>query len=131
MASEATKEEQICKVPIEKKGDRQNEDSNISTRQKRISEVPPFWQRDPSRESIVGTEFLEDITNSNSIILEDNTQEPDRCKAFWAKSVSVDDYTVISGASSSIGEYIVWNCTVETTNVCYYPLKQVSATFLT
>ena len=115
MAAEIKKDDQIYIVPMEDNIDEYVENSN---QQKRISVVPPYWQRDSQNDSAVKTRRTEDITNDSSIVLEDNTQEPDRCKALWAKSVSVDDYTVISGAKTSVGNYVVWNFTVETLDVC-------------
>jgi len=41
---------------------------------------------------------------------EDRNGPHNKC---WARQVTIDDYTVISGATG-IGAYVVWNCTVET-----------------
>ena len=91
------------------------------TRPQRISVIPPYWQWDLQNDFPVDSDYVQERRNDSSIILEDHTQKSEHCKALWAKSVSIDDYTVISGATMSIGDYVVWNCTVETLSVWYHP----------
>ena len=56
-------------------------------------------------------------------MLEDHTDESsDQCKVLWAKHVTIDDYVVVSGTAPGLGayspgQYVVWNCTVETLDV--------------
>lgn len=48
------------------------------------------------------------------IALEDHSLEDDhQSQSCWARSATVDDYTLISG-TTGIGAYVVWHCTVKT-----------------
>lgn len=48
------------------------------------------------------------------IQLEDHTEDQhEQSQGCWARAVTVDDYTVVSG-TSGIGAYVVWHCTVKT-----------------
>lgn len=48
------------------------------------------------------------------IQLEDHSEDQhEQSQGCWARSATVDDYTVVSG-SSGIGAYVVWHCTVRT-----------------
>lgn len=48
------------------------------------------------------------------IQLEDHSEDQhEQSQGCWARSVTVDDYTVVSG-TSGIGAYVVWHCTVRT-----------------
>jgi hypothetical protein len=52
------------------------------------------------------------------ISLEDHTDDgSEQSKGLWAKSVTIDDYVVVSGTAPGLGAYVVWNCTVETLDV--------------
>jgi hypothetical protein len=73
--------------------------------------APAFWStrhaRSASYHSIIHT-------GSGPIQLEDHSEEQhEQSQACWARSVTVDDYTVVSG-TSGIGAYVVWHCTVST-----------------
>jgi hypothetical protein len=75
--------------------------------------VPPYWQqhiRNVSRNSILS------ITGKPAPIrLEDNTDEPEGVKSpLWAKLVSIESHTIVSGNVKGVGDYVVWNCRVET-----------------
>ena len=52
------------------------------------------------------------------ITLEDHTEETsEQTGSLWARKVSIDDYVVIQGNVPSLGDYIVWNCNIETLDV--------------
>jgi hypothetical protein len=73
--------------------------------------APAFWStrhsRSASYHSIIHT-------GSGPIQLEDHSEDQhEQSQACWARSVTVDDYTVVSG-TSGIGAYVVWHCTVST-----------------
>lgn len=75
--------------------------------------VPPYWQhrRDESYTSIA-------INRPPPITLEDHTEEPsEQSRSLWAKGVIVDDYVTVSGNVAGVGDYVVWNCKVETLDV--------------
>jgi len=78
---------------------------------------PPYWpgrQRTDSSWSTTTT----DHDRPRPIRLEDNTEEfSEQSRALWARCVSVDAYTVVSGSAPGIGAYVVWHCTVETLKV--------------
>jgi len=78
--------------------------------------VPPYWQRHPLDDSLVG---VSSNRLSNPFIkLVDNTEEgSEQSKALWAKSAEIHDYIVVRGTAPGIGDYVVWNCKVETLNV--------------
>lgn len=73
--------------------------------------APAFWStrhaRSTSYHSIahVGPGPIQLVDHS-----EDQHEQSQAC---WARSVTVDDYTVVSG-TSGIGAYVVWHCTVST-----------------
>lgn len=84
--------------------------------------VPPYWQhrRYESYASI-------STSRRAPIVLEDRTTGANdgdgaqQCAtgALWAKAVSLDGYVVVKGnLPAAGGEYIVWNCTIETLAVC-------------
>ncbi|KAF1932201.1 Phox-like protein [Didymella exigua CBS 183.55] len=83
----------------------------------RDSVVPPYWQRHERN----GSRLSSYISDAGSrIVLEDHTDESsEQCKVLWAKHVTIDDYVVVSGTAPGLGayspgQYVVWNCTVET-----------------
>jgi hypothetical protein len=50
-----------------------------------------------------------------TIQLEDHSEEQhEQSQGCWARSVTVDDYTVVSGSSGNLGAYVVWHLTVST-----------------
>ena len=75
--------------------------------------VPPYWshQRYESYSSVK-------VTKPPPIILEDHTEEPsEQSGAVWAKGVTLDDYVLVSGTVPSVGNFVVWNCRIETLDV--------------
>lgn len=87
--------------------------------------IPPYWlhRRDESYSSI-------GIFRPPPITLEDHTEEPsEQSKSLWAKGVAIDDYVTVSGNLAGVGDYVVWNCKVETLDVSslFLPLVFVAA----
>jgi hypothetical protein len=76
--------------------------------------APPYW---PHRRA---DSFQSTHTVRRALItLEDHTEEPsDRSGGLWAKSVTIDDYVIVSESRSGVGAYVVYNCVVETLDVC-------------
>ncbi len=91
-----------------------------TARLERNSVVPPYWQRHERNGSRLSS-YASDA--GARIVLEDHTDEgSEQCKVLWAKHVSIDDYVVVSGTAPGLGvyspgQYVVWNCTVETLDV--------------
>lgn len=106
--------------------------SSLPKRPERTSIVPPYWQRHRGSSnaslSVPNSHgnahaSVETLARPPAIQLEDHTEPgSEQCKALWAKSVTVDDYVIVSGAAPGVGSYVVWNCTVETLDVSYFPL---------
>lgn len=72
--------------------------------------VPPYWQNHRRFESYSSISHL----RPTPISLHDNTEVcPGESSPLWAKTVSIDDYVLISGSIPSVGDYIVWNCHIE------------------
>lgn len=80
----------------------------------RLAVVPPYWQH-RRYESYASA----NIVRPPAIILEDHTEdlEPNCQTPLWAKEVSLQDYVVVSGNIPSVGDYVVWNCTIQTLDV--------------
>ena len=77
--------------------------------------VPPYWQH-RRHESYTSLEQKK----PPPITLEDHIEEPsEESFSLWAKGVSVDSYVIVSGNLSGVGDYVVWNCKVETLDVSY------------
>jgi hypothetical protein len=91
-----------------------------TARPERNSVVPPYWQRHERNGSRMSS-YASDV--GARIVLEDHTDEgSEQCKVLWAKHVTIDDYVVVSGTAPGLGayspgQYVVWNCTVETLDV--------------
>lgn len=79
--------------------------------------VPPYWRhyRGASRASVSSVE----APRSNPITLEDHTGDPtcETNRGLWASGVRIDDYVVVEG-KSGVGSYVVWNCKIDTLDVC-------------
>ena len=76
--------------------------------------VPPYWHhvRGASRNSVLS------IGKPQPIRLEDNTEESEGTRSpLWAKLVSIDSHTVVTGNVKSVGDYVVWRCKVQTLDV--------------
>ncbi|GAB7332557.1 hypothetical protein MBLNU13_g04337t2 [Cladosporium sp. NU13] len=82
-----------------------------STHADRQTEPPAFWNTRHSR-----TASYHSISHlgPGTIQLVDHSEEQhEQSQGCWARSVTVDDYTVVSG-SSGLGAYVVWSLTVST-----------------
>ncbi len=76
--------------------------------------VPPYWHLQHTR----GGSHVSQDGRPPPIQLEDHTEEhSEQCRALWAKHVTIDDYTVVTGSAPGVGDYVVWNCVVETLDV--------------
>lgn len=78
---------------------------------------PPYWQTILRSDSSLSSNpsATSQKRMSGTIRLEDHTEEnAEQYKAVWARSVTIDDFTVVGPA---VGSYVVWNCTIETLNV--------------
>ncbi|KAK7540792.1 uncharacterized protein J3D65DRAFT_691822 [Phyllosticta citribraziliensis] len=79
--------------------------------------VPPYWHS-RGRTASVASHASSEHHRPDPIRLEDHTVEnSDQSRALWARSVSIDDYVIVSGNVPGMGDYVVWNCTVQTLNV--------------
>ncbi|KAF2831105.1 PX-domain-containing protein [Ophiobolus disseminans] len=84
-----------------------------TARPERSSVVPPYWQRHERHVSRMSSYSTDG--RPTPISLEDHTDQfSEQCRVLWAKSVTIDDYVVVSGTAPGLGAYVVWNCTVET-----------------
>lgn len=85
----------------------------LSASQNHVTDAPPFWQRHGRTESSVSYHSVHHLKPA-PILLEDHSEEQhEQSRACWARSVTVDEYVVVSGPTG-IGAYIVWHCTVST-----------------
>lgn len=81
--------------------------------------VPPYW-------SHRRYESYSSVKNAKPppITLEDHTEEPsEQSGAVWAKGVNIDDYVLLSGTVPSVGNFVVWNCRIETLDVSLLSLS--------
>ncbi|KAF2088348.1 Phox-like protein [Saccharata proteae CBS 121410] len=77
--------------------------------------IPPYWQPHQRNPSTLSHASVNDLGRPTPIVLEDHTvEDSEQSRALWAKSVSIDDYVVVSGNVPGVGAYVVWNCTVRT-----------------
>ncbi|KAK3648809.1 PX domain-containing protein ypt35 [Elasticomyces elasticus] len=95
-----------------------DEDENIASSPRHADEeVPPFWSPRQYHGRTISTVSYHSIieqTACNPIRLEDRSHEThSAAQGCWAQSVSLHDYTVVSG-STGIGAYIVWTITIRT-----------------
>ena len=99
--------------------------NNASSEQLPPTVTPPYWQhmRAASRNSILS------LGKSQPIRLEDNTEEEEGTKSpLWAKIVSVDSHTIVTGSVKGVGDYVVWICKVQTLDVSTVP-NTISLTY--
>lgn len=85
--------------------------------------VPPYWRSASaaSRNSI--------LSIAKGIRLEDNSEEPEGTKSpLWAKLVSIESHTVVTGNVKGVGDYVVWICQVQTLDVC--PSQSICVLFV-
>ena len=75
--------------------------------------TPIYWQHRRHESYLsIGT------TKPPPITLEDNTESnSDISSPLWAKAVAINDYTIVSGSVPGVGDYITWNCKIDTLDV--------------
>lgn len=118
---DASRPEETATLPLEDhaaaKGDLPGNDDDEQRRVEnaRLAVVPPYWQH-RRYESYTSA----NIVRPPAIILEDHTEDLEtNCQTpLWAKEVSLQDYVVVSGNNiPSVGDYVVWTCTIKTLDV--------------
>lgn len=118
---DASSPEETTTLPLEDpaaaKGDLpgNNDDEQRMVENARLAvEPPPYWQH-RRYESYTSA----NIVQPPAIILEDHTEDLEtNCQPSpWAKEVSLHDYVVVSGNIPSVGDYVVWTCTIKTLDV--------------
>lgn len=76
--------------------------------------VPPYWQQHRHYESYASVQS----EGSAPIRLIDHTEDShEQNKAVWARRATIGDYVLITGNLAGVGDYIVWNCKIETLDV--------------
>ena len=104
-------------------GTRSRSPENVDGQGSSTSLVPPYW-------SHRRYESYSSVKNARPppITLEDHTEEPsEESGAVWAGGVTVDDYVLVSGTVPSVGNFVVWNCRIETLDVSWVALVYVVA----
>ncbi len=75
---------------------------------------PPYWQH---RRSISHVSQIS-VDRPRPITLRDRTESISSSSgALWAKSISIEDYVIVRGNVTGIGDYVVWICKVQTLDV--------------
>ena len=75
--------------------------------------IPPYWSH-RRYESYCSIEN----TKPPPIVLEDHTEEEfEQSGSVWARSVSIDDYVLVTGTVPNVGNFVVWNCKIDTLDV--------------
>ncbi|KXS96876.1 hypothetical protein AC578_6218 [Pseudocercospora eumusae] len=78
-----------------------------------VTDAPPFWWSSKARHSR-STSTVTTQARPAAIILEDHSEEDhEQTQACWARSVTIGDYTVVTGPSG-MGAYVVWPVDVQT-----------------
>ncbi|KAK3671264.1 hypothetical protein LTR78_008899 [Recurvomyces mirabilis] len=101
----------VARVHMQDKQQKQQLDAVLGDGSANVPDAPPYWTsrngRTLSYHSITGHQ-------PHAILLEDHSEDHhEASQGCWARSVSVDDYTIIAGPSG-VGAYVVWHCTVGT-----------------
>ena len=118
---DASRPEETATLPLEEpaaaKGDLpgdDDDDEQTRAENARLAVVPPYWQH-RRYESYASA----NIVRPSAIILEDHTEDLEtNCRTpLWAKEVSLQNYVVVSGNIPSVGDYVVWTCTIKTLDV--------------
>jgi hypothetical protein len=87
---------------------------------------PPYWthQRSISRLSQIS------LDRPHPITLRDRTGSLSSTNgALWAKSISIENYVIVSGNLTGIGAYVVWTCKVQTLDVSFVDMYRHRRTF--
>ena len=76
--------------------------------------APPYWQHERSISNVSQIS----VDRPRPITLRDRTGSLSSTNgALWAKSISIEDYVIVSGNLTGIGAYVVWTCKVQTLDV--------------
>lgn len=111
---DTSRPEETATLHLEEPAVAKGDDDEQRTENARLAVVPPYWQH-RRYESYASA----NIVRPPAIILEDHTEDLEtNCRTpLWAKEVSLTDYVVVSGNIPSVGDYVVWTCTIETLDV--------------
>lgn len=112
---DASRPEETATLSLEDHADAKDDDEQRRVENARLAVVPPYWQH-RRYESYTSA----NIVRPPAIILEDHTEDLEtNCQTpLWAKEVSFQDYVVVSGNNiPSVGDYVVWTCTIKTLDV--------------
>ncbi len=91
----------------------QGQNGDVTPHPGSSSLVPPHWLHH-RHES-----YLSLADDQPSLInLEDNTDSSERRGSLWAKGVSINDSVIVSGTVPHVGTFAVWNCRIDTLDVC-------------
>lgn len=90
-----------------------------------VTDAPPFWSTSRHRRTTSSASYQSlNQTRPAAIVLEDHSKDDDeQALSCWAQSVTIDDYSVVSGPSG-IGAYVVWHLTVGTLKGGDMPLNK-------
>lgn len=75
--------------------------------------IPPYWshRRDESYASV-------ENTKPPPITLEDHTEgHSEQSGSCWARGVTIDGYVIVTGTVPNVGNFVVWNCKIDTLDV--------------
>lgn len=79
--------------------------------------VPPYWSH-RRYESYASVEN----TKPAPITLEDHTEGSfENSGSLWAKGVSIDEHVIVAGSLPHVGDFVVWNCKIDTLDVSQIP----------
>ena len=79
--------------------------------------IPPYWSH-RRYESYASVEN----TKPPPITLEDHTEGPsEEGGSCWARGVTIDGYVVVTGTVPNVGNFVVWNCRIDTLDVSLCP----------
>ena len=77
--------------------------------------IPPYWshRRNESYASV-------ENTKPPPITLEDHTEgHSEQSGSCWARGVTIDGYVVVTGTVPNVGNFVVWNCKIDTLDVSF------------
>lgn len=93
--------------------------SSASVSPQSPSITPPYWLSPNTHQRNISSTSTESVPPIGAITLQDNeaSEQDERNKACWAKSVEIVDHTVVNGSATNVGAFVVWIIRVETLNV--------------
>jgi hypothetical protein len=87
---------------------------------------PPYWQHKRSVSHLSQTS----LDRPRPITLRDRTGSLSSSNgALWAKSISIEDYVIVSGNLTGIGAYVVWTCKVQTLDASLFDAQKLRRSF--